>query len=83
MTAQNYNLLNIEDTEERPYFFGLGFPSRFNCNQGFSQDNILVDDSSMNGGFKAKKLFQNSKIGLNGRRSLSPNGSMLKKQGDK
>jgi hypothetical protein len=48
MTPQNYNLLNIEDTEERPYFFGLGLPSRFNCNKGFQHDS-LIDDSFLNG----------------------------------
>ena len=60
MTAENYNFLNIEDTEERPYFFGLGFPSKFNCNQGFSQENF--HDEDQNGSFKTKKLLQNSKI---------------------
>ena len=46
MTAESYNLLNIEENEEKPYFFGMGFPSRFNCNQGFSGDTDV-----------AKKLF--------------------------
>jgi hypothetical protein len=38
LTPESYNLLNIEENEERPYFFGMGFPSKFNCNQGFSGD---------------------------------------------
>ena len=35
MTAESYNLLNISDTPEKPYFFGMGMASRFNCNYGF------------------------------------------------
>ena len=38
LTAESYNLLNFEEHEDRPYFFGLGFPSRFNCNSGFVGD---------------------------------------------
>ena len=41
LTAESYNLLNIEENEEKPYFFGLGFPSRFNCNLGFHQDDQM------------------------------------------
>jgi len=39
----------------------------------------------MNSGSKAKKLFQNGKLGLSNRRSISPNGQLIKsqKQGDK
>ena len=51
MTAESYNLLNIEENEEKPYFFGMGFPSRFNCNQGFSGDTDV-----------AKKLFSQVRI---------------------
>jgi glutathione peroxidase-family protein len=36
LTPESYNLLNIEEQEDKPYFFGLGFPSKYNCNQGFS-----------------------------------------------
>jgi len=32
---KDYDLFNIKNTKERPYFFGLGMPSRFNCNLGF------------------------------------------------
>ena len=35
MQADNYNLLNISDSEDHPYFFGLGLASKFNCNYGF------------------------------------------------
>lgn len=31
----DYNLLNIEQSEDHPYFFGLGMSSRYNCNAGF------------------------------------------------
>ena len=37
LTLQDYNLLNVRNTKERPYFFGLGMPSRFNCNHGFDK----------------------------------------------
>ena len=68
ITPQNYNFLNIEDTEERPYFFGLGLPSRFNCNKGFSEEMVLVDDASFFGR-KSKGIYQN---GESGKDSLSP-----------
>lgn len=35
LCMEDYNLLNIKHSKERPYFFGLGIPTRFNCNQGF------------------------------------------------
>ena len=35
LSIEDYNLLNIKNTKERPYFFGLGIPTRFNCNYGF------------------------------------------------
>ena len=54
LTPESYNLLNIEENEDRPYFFGLGFPSRFNCNSGFSVENF-ADDNMPN--FMRKKHF--------------------------
>ena len=35
LIKKDYDLFNIKNTKERPYFFGLGMPSRFNCNLGF------------------------------------------------
>ena len=35
LTMHDYRLLCVSDSVERPYFFGLGMPSRFNCNRGF------------------------------------------------
>ena len=70
ITPQNYNFLNIEDTEERPYFFGLGLPSRFNCNKGFSEEMVLADDASFfDHGRKSKGINQNGESGMD---SLSP-----------
>ena len=37
LVQEDYNLLNIKHTKERPYFFGLGMPSRYNCNYGFGK----------------------------------------------
>jgi hypothetical protein len=37
LQIEDYNLLNIRHTKERPYFFGLGIPTRFNCNHGFQK----------------------------------------------
>lgn len=34
--VRDYALLNISSNSERPYFFGLGMPSRYNCNKGFA-----------------------------------------------
>lgn len=35
LCMDDYNLLNFKHSKDRPYFFGLGIPSRFNCNHGF------------------------------------------------
>lgn len=35
LSMEDYNLLNIKHSKEHPYFFGLGIPTRFNCNLGF------------------------------------------------
>jgi len=32
MSMEAYNLLNIKHSKDRPYFFGLGIPTRYNCN---------------------------------------------------
>ena len=37
LQIEDYNLLNIKNTKDRPYFFGLGIPTRFNCNYGFQK----------------------------------------------
>lgn len=37
LNIEDYNLLNIKHSKDRPYFFGLGIPSRFNCNHGFQK----------------------------------------------
>lgn len=38
LTAEDYNLLNIRDSPEHPYFFGMGLSSKFNCNYGFKNN---------------------------------------------
>ena len=37
LNIEDYNLLNIRNTKERPYFFGLGIPTKYNCNHGFQK----------------------------------------------
>ena len=43
LSLRDYNLLRFKDSDERPYFFGLGMPSRFNCNHGFLVDQVGVE----------------------------------------
>ena len=31
----DYNLLQIKSTEDRPYFYGLGMPTKYCCHDGF------------------------------------------------
>ena len=38
LKKEDFNLLNFHDTPDRPYFFGLGTPCRFNCNNGFTKN---------------------------------------------
>lgn len=42
----DYNLLNFKHSKDRPYFFGLGIPSRFNCNHGFHKKSTGTGKSS-------------------------------------
>ena len=36
LQPKDYDLLNISSSDDRPYFFGLGLSSKFNCNHGFN-----------------------------------------------
>lgn len=38
LQPKDYDLLNISSSEDRPYFFGLGLSSKFNCNHGFQHN---------------------------------------------
>ena len=31
----DYNLLRIKSSEDSPYFYGLGMPTKYCCNDGF------------------------------------------------
>jgi len=45
LSPESFDLMKIEDTEEHPYFFGMGLPSWFNCNQGFKvEDSLIMQD---------------------------------------
>ena len=42
LNFSNYDLLNIVHTLSRPYFFGIGIPCKFSCNDGFAKDEINI-----------------------------------------
>jgi|LakMenEpi03Aug12_release.lakeMendotaPanAssembly.Ray.scaffolds.fasta_scaffold4046701_1 hypothetical protein len=41
---KDYDLLNIVHTLNRPYFFGIGIPCKFSCNDGFAKDEINLQN---------------------------------------
>ena len=38
LTPSHYELLNIQDSEDHPYQFGMSIPSKYYCNQGYTQE---------------------------------------------
>jgi len=56
LIKKDYDLLNIKNTKERPYFFGLGMPTRFNCNHGFDSKDDR-DFNQLNIGNEESKIY--------------------------
>lgn len=46
LCMDDYNLFNFKHSKDKPYFFGLGIPSRFNCNHGFHKKTSSSNKSS-------------------------------------
>jgi hypothetical protein len=65
LIKKDYDLLNIKNTKERPYFFGLGMPGRFNCNFEFDykddKDTILQSIENEESKIFDHQLRHNSK----------------------
>lgn len=91
LCMEDYNLLNIKHSKDRPYFFGLGIPSRFNCNYGFHKkakskniDSNQIDPNKMSNSIKLHKKADFMRTGASGNISGKPmraGGNMMGSHG--
>jgi len=70
LTPSSYNLLNIKSSEDHPYFFGLGMPSRFNCNHGFNHIPSKTGKDGEEGEISSNKKIKSSMMKSSGKFSL-------------
>ena len=70
LTPSSYNLLNIKSSEDHPYFFGLGMPSRFNCNHGFNHIPSKTGKDGEEGEISSNKKIKSSMMNKSGKFSL-------------